>query len=73
MLERLDLAGKVVADRDASKRDVAARLFYYAMCGDDRESVVDNDTFVINEHLKINGNFFHKPLETLIIKVFYIT
>lgn len=33
--------------RDASKKDEGAKAFYYAMQGDDWESVVDNDTMEI--------------------------
>ncbi len=52
-------------DRDFSKQNEGARMFYQAMHGDDWESVVDNDTNAILEHSKWIGKFFHKPLSTL--------
>lgn len=55
----------VVEDREASKRDENARMFYYYMHGDDWEQVVDNDTEAIRRHDETIGKFFHKPLETL--------
>ena len=55
----------VVEDREASKRDENARMFYYYMHGDDWEQVVDNDTEAIRRHDETIGRFFHKSLETL--------
>ncbi|QHQ62918.1 alpha/beta fold hydrolase [Anaerocolumna sedimenticola] len=55
----------IVNDRDFSKQNEGARMFYQAMQGDDWESVVDNDTNAIFEHSKLIGKFFHKPISTL--------
>lgn len=55
----------IVNDRDFSKQNEGARMFYQAMQGDDWESVVDNDTYAIFEHSKLIGKFFHKPISTL--------
>lgn len=50
-------------DREASKKDENARMFYYYMNGDDWEHVVDCDTSAIRRHDSTIGKFFHKPLE----------
>lgn len=59
----------VVEDRDASKNDPDARMFYYYMHGDDWEPVVDNDTYAIAEHSQTIGTFFHKPLSSLTVPI----
>ena len=53
------------ADREASKQDDNARMFYLAMHGADWEQVVDNDTRAIIGHHKNIGKFFHQDLHTL--------
>lgn len=55
----------IVNDREFSKQNEGARMFYRAMHGDDWESIVDNDTYSIAEHAKLIGKFFHKPLSSL--------
>lgn len=55
----------VKRDRELSKRDEGARLFYYYMHGGDWEQVVDNDTNAIIKHDSEIGVFFHKPLREL--------
>ncbi len=55
----------IVNDREFSKQNVGARMFYQAMQGDDWESVVDKDTNAIAKHAKLIGEFFHKPISTL--------
>jgi pimeloyl-ACP methyl ester carboxylesterase len=55
----------IACDREFSKQNEGARMFYEAMQGDDWESVVDNDTNAIAEHSKLIGKFFHKPISTL--------
>lgn len=55
----------VIEDREQSKHDAGARLFYEYMHGADWESVVDNDTHAIAKHDQEIGYFFHKPLEQL--------
>lgn len=62
----------IIDDRAASKQDVGARSFYWAMHGDDWENVVDNDTYAIHEHAKRIGKFFHKPLQTLNVQILLI-
>ena len=53
------------ADRDASKQDENARMFYFSMHGADWEQVVDNDTLAIIGHQKKIGRFFHQDLHAL--------
>lgn len=55
----------VVEDREKSKEDEGARMFYRYMHGDDWEQVVDNDTRAIAEHDREIGIFFHRPLQEL--------
>lgn len=55
----------IIKDRQLSKYDENAKMFYNYMHGDVWENVVDNDTKSIVEHDKTIGKFFHKPLETL--------
>lgn len=52
----------IINDREISKQNDGAKMFYHAMHGDDWESVVDNDTIAIAEHAKLIAKFFHKPL-----------
>jgi pimeloyl-ACP methyl ester carboxylesterase len=59
------VTSNIVRDREFSKQNDEAIMFYKAMQGDDWESVVDNDTNVIAEHAKSIGRFFHKPLSEL--------
>ncbi|MPM06400.1 2-succinyl-6-hydroxy-2,4-cyclohexadiene-1-carboxylate synthase [bioreactor metagenome] len=59
------VTSNIVRDREFSKQNDQARMFYKAMQGDDWESVVDNDTNAIAEHAKSIGRFFHKPLSEL--------
>jgi len=60
----------VVEERETSKQDKNAREFYYAMHGEDWESVVDNDTTIVCEHSKSIGKFFHKPINNLQAEIF---
>lgn len=62
----------IIEERAISKQDQGAKSFYHAMHGDDWESVVDNDTFAIYEHAKIIGKFFHKPLNSLSVKLLLV-
>ena len=55
----------VVRERELSKENDGARMFYQAMQGEDWESVVDNDTKAIVEHSRSIGKFFHKDLLSL--------
>lgn len=59
------VTSNIVRDREFSKQNDQARMFYKAMQGDDWESVVDNDTNAIAEHAKSIRRFFHKPLSEL--------
>lgn len=54
----------IMEDREASKKDENARMFYFYMHGDDWEQVVDCDTLAIRRHDETIGKFFHKPLES---------
>lgn len=55
----------VKKDREFSKHDENAKMFYINMHGSDWEQVVDNDTNAIIHHYKEIGTFFHKPLCSL--------
>jgi len=55
----------VIAEREASKQDENARAFYFAMHGEDWESIVDKDSRAIDEHARAIGKFFHKDLREL--------
>lgn len=55
----------IIQDRENSKKNTWAVMFYKAMQGDDWESVVDNDTLAVSEHAKNIGAFFHKQLSEL--------
>ncbi|MTQ97776.1 alpha/beta fold hydrolase [Pseudoflavonifractor sp. BIOML-A6] len=52
-------------DRERSKRDENARLFYRYMHGEDWERVVDSDTDAILRHEREIGAFFHRSLRSL--------
>lgn len=55
----------LAADREHSKYNENAKMFYQYMQGDDWEKVVDNDTRAIVRHEKEIGKFFHKDLSNL--------
>ncbi len=55
----------VKADRNFSKHDENAKMFYAFMHGSDWEQIVDNDTNAIIRHEKEIDVFFHKPLQFL--------
>lgn len=59
----------IAKDREDSKSDENAKMFYQYMHGNDWESIVDNDTNAIIEHDKIIRKFFHKPLNDLKAKI----
>lgn len=59
------ITGNIEKERSESKLDKGAKMFYYAMNGDDWETVVDNDTQAICEHANDIKCFFHKPLSEL--------
>lgn len=54
----------VEADRENSKHNENARMFYSYMHGSDWEKVVDNDTRAVIRHQKEIGRFFHKDLQS---------
>lgn len=58
-------------DRELSKRDEGARMFYYYMHGGDWEQVVDNDTSAVMKHDNEIGVFFHKPLQELKAEILF--
>lgn len=55
----------IVEDRENSKHDDNATMFYQYMHGADWEKVVDHDTCAIVKHDKEIGRFFHAKLESL--------
>lgn len=55
----------IAAERQESKGDPDARMFYKIMHGEDWESVVDNDTAAVAAHAGEIKSFFHKPIDTL--------
>lgn len=52
-------------DRERSKHDEGAKMFYCYMHGGDWEPIVDNDTCAAVKHEKEIGRFFHRDLQTL--------
>lgn len=52
-------------DRERSKHDEDAKMFYYYMHGEDWEPIVDNDTSAAVRHETEIGRFFHRDLQTL--------
>jgi pimeloyl-ACP methyl ester carboxylesterase len=54
----------IEADRENSKQNENAKMFYLYMHGSDWEQVVDNDTSAIIRHKKEIGKFFHKDLQS---------
>lgn len=59
------IAEYIQTDRENSKHDENAILFYSYMHGNDWELVVDNDTRAIIKHEKEIKKFFHKELQSL--------
>lgn len=55
----------IIAERQASKEDPHASMFFEIMHGADWESIVDNDTAVIAAHAEEIKMFFHHPISTL--------
>lgn len=49
-------------EREASKHDAGARMFYEMMNGKDWECVIDADTNAVIAHANHIVNFFHKPI-----------
>ena len=56
------LTENIAEDRERSKHDENAKMFYRYMQGNDWESVIDNDTSAIIRHEKEVGRFFHADL-----------
>jgi len=52
-------------EREASKQNAGAKMFYEMMNGSDWESVVDADTRALVAHANHIVDFFHKPLTEL--------
>lgn len=53
------------AEREASKQNAGAKMFYEMMNGSDWEAVIEADTQAVISHAKHLGNFFHKSLSEL--------
>lgn len=60
-----EITENIAVDREASKQEENARMFYYYMHGDDWERVVDCDTAAIIRHAEQIGKFFRKDLHAL--------
>ncbi|MEG0997577.1 MAG: alpha/beta hydrolase [Clostridiales bacterium] len=60
-----EFTANIVADRELSKHNENAKMFYQYMQGNGWEKVVDNDTLAIVRHEKEIGKFFHKDLSVL--------
>lgn len=58
-----DFTKNIIKDRELSKQDKNAQMFYKYMQGEDWKNVVDNDTKAVFEHERTIGKFFHKPLD----------
>ncbi|AOR25162.1 alpha/beta fold hydrolase [Clostridium taeniosporum] len=63
---------KLQKQREISKQDKGARLFYSFCHGGDWEQVVDNDTNAVCEHAIKVKKFLHKSLKSLNTKVLLI-
>ncbi|MCY6960099.1 alpha/beta fold hydrolase [Clostridium brassicae] len=63
---------KLQEQREMSKQDKGARLFYSFCHGEDWEQVVDNDTNAVCEHAIKVKKFFHKSLKLLNTKALLI-
>lgn len=59
-----EFTANIVAERELSKHNKNAKMFYQYMQGHDWEKVVDNDTLAIVRHEKEIGKFFHKDLSS---------
>ncbi|MEF9961148.1 MAG: alpha/beta hydrolase [Erysipelotrichaceae bacterium] len=57
-----EFTASIVADRELSKHNENAKMFYQYMQGEYWEKVVDNDTIAVIRHEKEIGKFFHKDL-----------
>lgn len=57
-------AENIEKDRESSKQDENARMFYFNMHGSDWKQVVDNDTRAVIRHQKEIGQFFHIDLQS---------
>ena len=58
-------AAMLAAQREASKKDAGAKMFYQMMNGEDWKTVIDADTRAVCAHAKHIGSFFHKPVSEL--------
>lgn len=61
----------IIEDREKSKKDKNAKMFYYLMNGEDWEKSVDSDTRAIYEHSKTIKNFYHKDLKELSVPILF--
>ncbi len=65
----VEFVQNIKEEREISKQDEATKSFYSQMHGEDWESVVDNDTNAMYEHLHTIGKFYHKSLSELQSKI----
>lgn len=61
----LNVTETLRVERENSKHDAGAKMFYEMMNGADWESVVDADTQAVIAHANNIGNFFHKQISKL--------
>ena len=57
--------------REASKQDASAKMFYKMMNGEDWECVIDADTKAVIAHANHIVDFFHKPISELKSEVLF--
>lgn len=65
-----DITDQICDGRHFAKQEQRFRTIFKAMHGEDWESVVDADTEAIMNHAQKIGNFVHKPIEKLSVKLF---
>jgi len=64
-----DITGQIRIGREYAKQNEEFRTMLKAMHGEDWESVVDADTEAIVNHAQKIGDFFHRPIEELSVKL----
>lgn len=65
-------AEDLIAERNASKKDVQAKQFYEYCQGADWEAVVDRDTQALLRFFSLKMPLFHKPLSSLQMPILFM-
>lgn len=65
-----NFAENIFASREADKKKILAKVFWFYMHGSNWKQVIDNDTKVIFAHNEKIGKFFHKNLSEIEIPTF---